>query len=330
MTSTISTTSCASYDDATWLLLLNPISGSGLGLRDRPRIEQAIAAHGLRHVAALSEYPGHVVALVAEAISRGCRRILVAGGDGSLSEAVNGIFGQQAVAPEQVRLALLPIGTGNDWARSHGMPGDYGQALRLIAADQTVSHDVGVIDFPAADDDLARRFFINVAGVGFDAGVIERMPSRKLGRIAYLVGLLRELASYRPLPLRLKIGSGKPGEVQAVEERNASAFVFFACINRYCGGGMLVAPEAQNDDGLLDLTLVRHLGRLELLLNLRRLFDGSLASHPKVSTWRCAAASIEAAAGTAIEADGELVGHVPAVISVLPRALRVIAPRAAA
>lgn len=321
---TTSHTSYTPYDNATWLLLLNPISGCGLGLRDRKRIETAIAAHGLRHVSALSEYPGHVVALVAEAVGRGCRRILIAGGDGSLSEAVNGIFGQQQVAPEQVTLALLPIGTGNDWARSHGIPGDYAAALRLIAADRPVGHDVGIIDFAATG---ARRFFINVAGAGFDAGVVERMPSRKLGRIAYLVGLLRELVSYRALPLRLKIGAG---EERTASECSAAAFAFLVCINRYCGGGMLVAPAAHSDDGLLDLVLVRHLGRLELLLNLRRLFDGSLAEHPKVSVWRSAAAAIEAPPGTSVEADGELVGHAPALFGVLPRALRVVTPRAVA
>lgn len=308
-----------SYDDATWLLLLNPISGGGIGLRDRPRIESMIAAQGLRHVAALSDYPGHIVALVAEAVARGCRRVLVAGGDGSLSEAVNGIFTQSAVAPEQVTLALLPIGTGNDWARGRGIPGDYAQALRLIAAGRVLSHDVGVIDFAAATTNGTRRYFINVAGTGFDSGVIERMPSRKWGRLAYLVGLLRELADYRPLSLRLKI---------AETSVDAKAFVFFACIGRYCGGGMQVAPAARCDDGLFGLTLVRYLGLIELLLNLRRLFDGSIASCPKVSTWQSAAAAIEAPEGSTIEADGELVGHAPARFSILPQALRIIAPAA--
>jgi len=303
------------HDRDTWLLLLNPISGGGLGLRDRARIEAAIVAHGMTHGVALSEYPGHNLALVAEAIVRGCRRILVAGGDGSLSEAVNGIFTQQTVAPDQVTLALLPIGTGNDWARGRGIPGDYAQALDLIAAGQAIRHDVGVIEFTAGN--CARRYFINVAGTGFDAGVIERMPSRKLGRLAYLVGLLRELAGYRRLPLRLKIGA------QRVE---AAAFVFFACIGRYCGGGMQIAPPARCDDGLFDLTLVRYLGRIELLLNLRRLFDGSLPEHPKVSTWQSDTVDIEAPHGAAIEADGELVGHAPARLSILPRALRIIAP----
>ncbi|MFA6311456.1 MAG: diacylglycerol kinase family protein [Sterolibacterium sp.] len=309
-------TSLSSFDGQTWLLLLNPISGGGIGLRDRTRIESALAAHGMSHVAALSEYPGHILALVSEAIVRGCRRILVAGGDGSLSEAVNGIFTQQAVAPDQVTLALLPIGTGNDWARGRGIPHDYASALRLIAAGNALHHDVGIIDFAADGVSGTRRYFVNVAGTGFDAGVIERMPSRKLGRIAYLVGLLRELASYRPLSLRLKIGT------QPVD---AEAFVFFACIGRYCGGGMQVAPPARCDDGLFELTLVRYLGRIELLLNLRRLFDGSLAEHPKVSTWQSATVEIDAPHGAAIEADGELVGHAPARLKILPKALRIIA-----
>lgn len=304
------------YDSDTWLLLLNPISGGGVGLRDRARVESATTAHGMSYVAALSAYPGHIVALVNEAIVRGCRRILVAGGDGSLSEAVNGIFTQQAIAPDQVTLALLPIGTGNDWARGRGIPHDYDSALRLIAAGHTLRHDVGVIDFADTGTSDIRRYFVNVAGTGFDAGVIERMPSRKLGRLAYLVGLLRELAGYRALPLRLKIGA---------RPIDANAFVFFACIGRYCGGGMQVAPSARCDNGVFDLTLVRYLGRIELLLNLRRLFDGTLPDHPKVSTWQSATVEIEAPRGAAIEADGELVGHVPARLSVLPQALRIIA-----
>lgn len=302
------------YDSATWLLLLNPISGGGLGLRDRVRIESAIAARGMQHVAAHSDYPGHIISLVREAIGLGCRRILIAGGDGSLSEAVNGIFTQRAVTADQVALALLPIGTGNDWARGRGIPRDYDQALDLIVAGRTIRHDVGVINFSTAGG--GRRYFINVAGTGFDAGVIERMPSRKLGRIAYLIGLLRELASYRALPLRLRIGT---------RQVDADAFVFFACIGRYCGGGMQIAPRARCDDGLFDLTLVRYLGRIELLLNLRRLFDGTLPEHPKVSTWQDATAGIEAPQGAAVEADGELVGHAPAHFSILPQALRIIA-----
>ncbi len=310
------------FDDDTWLLLVNPISGGGRGVSDLRRIEAALAAHGQRHIAATSEYSGHAIALVSAAIGRGCRRVLVAGGDGSLSEAVNGIFAQRAVAPEEVLLAALPLGTGNDWARGPGPTPDYDGALRLIAAevagekDRQRRHDVGVIEFPATGK---TRYFINVAGGGFDAAVIERMPSRRFGRLAYLLGLLRALAAYRPLSLQLAID----GKNEA-----AQAFVFFACIGRYCGGGMLVAPRARPDDGLLDLTLIRHMSRWRVLASLPRLFDGSLESHPRVSVWRAGSAVIEAPAGTAIEADGELVGHAPATLTVRRQALRIVAPPA--
>ena len=310
------------FDDDTWLLLVNPISGGGRGVRDRSKIEAALAAHGQRHVAVQSEYPGHAIALVSEAIGRGCRRILVAGGDGSVSEAVNGIFAQRSVAPDAVLLALLPLGTGNDWARGPGPTPDYDGALRSIVdgvaseKDRQRRHDVGVIEFPATGK---IRYFINVAGGGFDAAVIERMPSRRFGRLAYLLGLLRALAAYRPLSLNLSID----GRNEA-----AQAFVFFACIGRYCGGGMLVAPRSRPDDGLLDLTLIRHMSRWRVLLSLPRLFDGSLERHPKVSVWRAGSTVIEAPAGTAIEADGELVGHAPATLTVRRQALRIVAPTA--
>lgn len=302
------------YDSSTWLLVLNPVSGRGAGLRDRERIESILAATGIPFVSEVSQYSGHTVSLVSEAIGHGCRRILIAGGDGSLSEAVNGVFRQTAVPPGELRIALIPVGTGNDWARARGLSHDYEQAARTIASGLMQPSDVGMIDLEATQ---TRRWFINVAGMGFDAGVIQRMPTRRLGRLAYLIGLLRELLAYRPLPLAWRIGA---------TSHQADAFVLFACIGRYCGGGMLVAPQADPADGRLDMVLIRHMGRLSVLRALPRLFDGSLAQHPKVETWITEHLRIDAPPGTAIEADGELVGHAPATFTVLPRAIQMVVP----
>ena len=303
------------FDADTWLLLLNPVSGRGSGLRRRAGIEAALAAQGLRCHTQVSEYAGHSVALVRAALAAGCRRLLIAGGDGSVSEAVNGIFSQDQVAPAQVRLALLPIGTGNDWARGLGLPQRIDDVARLLGNHRLRALDVGRIDFPETG---ARRYFINVAGGGFDAQVIERMPSRRFGRLAYVIGLLRGLAAYRPLPLRLEAASGPA---------HAQAFVLFACLGRYCGGGMLVAPQAQSDDGQLDFTLIHHMSRLRVLHALPRLFDGSLLAHPRVQAWCGREAHLAAPPGTAIQADGELVGHAPVRFSVLPQALPVVVPQ---
>lgn len=297
-----------------WLLLLNPVSGGGRGLRQRAHIESALAARHMRFVTAISNYEGHTSELVAEAIRAGCRRLLVGGGDGSLSEAVNGILAVPEVPGTDVTLALLPVGTGNDWARGHGIPHDIDAALDIVAAGKTVAHDAGYVDLPATGQ---RRYFINVAGIGFDAIVVEHMPSRKLGWLAYLVGLLRSLGSLSAIPLRIEV-DGKTEQ--------AGALVLFACIGRYCGGAMFVAPRARTDDGKLDLTLIRHMPRLRIVKSLPQLFDGSIESHPKVTTWQTTAAHVEAPADTPLEADGEFIGHAPATFGVLPGALRVVLP----
>ncbi|MBI4997519.1 MAG: diacylglycerol kinase family lipid kinase [Rhodocyclales bacterium] len=310
------TTEPAKYQYApdTWLLLLNPVSGGGRGLRQRTRIESAMAARHLSAHTAVSEYAGHTTELVARAIRAGCRRLLVGGGDGSLSEAVNGILAVAEVPSTDVTLALLPVGTGNDWARGHGIPHDIDRALDIVAAGRVQAHDAGYVDFPASG---ARRHFINVAGIGFDAIVVEHMPSRKLGWLAYLVGLLRSLGSLSPIPLRIAVDG---------RTEHADALVLFACIGRYCGGAMFVAPRARSDDGKLDLTLIRHMPRLSILRSLPRLFDGSIAAHPRVTMWQTGAARIDAPAGTPLEADGEFIGHAPAAFGVLPGALRVMLP----
>lgn len=297
----------------TWLLLLNPVSGRGRGVRQRAAIEAQLRALGQSFQTQISAHAGHTTALVAAAVSAGCRRVLVAGGDGSLGEAVNGLFQQDAVAPAAVTLALLPVGTGNDWARGQGVPTDLTAALRLAAQGRARAHDAGVIEFAGG----GRRWFVNVAGTGFDAAVVERMPSRRLGRLAYVIGLLRGLAAYAPLPLQL--------DFDARSER-AEALVAFACIGSTCGGGMRVAPAARSDDGQFDLTLIRYLKPLDILRNVRRLFDGTLAEHPKVSIWRTPQVALSGPAGTAVEADGEPVGHLPATVRSLPAALRVVLP----
>jgi diacylglycerol kinase (ATP) len=100
----------------------------------------------------------------------------------------------------------------------------------------------------------------------------------------------------------------------------------FACIGRFCGGGMQVAPEASPVDGLLDLVLIRHMTRLSVLRALPSLFNGKLHQHPKVSAWRTGRIEFMGAPGIAIEADGELVGFTPANFSVLRQAIRIVVP----
>lgn len=295
-----------------WLVVANPISGQGRAMHHRHEIEAVLRRHGIEYDFAISEYPGHAVELAAQAVAGGCRHVLAVGGDGTVNECANGIFRQQAVPTAEVTLGVMPIGTGNDWARGLDLPKDYAEVAALMAAGTSRLHDVGVATF----DDGGTRHFINVAGLGFDAHVVASLPDRTLGPLAYLVGLAKGLLSYHAVPLGLTF---------AGRRIDARAFVLFFAIGRYCGSGMNVAPRAEGDDGLFDITLVQELSRWEVLKSLRKLFDGTLLDHPKVIALREAEASVEAGP-VPVEADGELIGHAPVRFTLLPRSLRVLAP----
>ena len=294
-----------------WFAVLNPAAGGGRALRDRQRIEATLAAAGVPCRLAISEHPGHGIALAQAAASEGWRRFIAIGGDGTLNEVVNGVL-NAGIPPGEATLALLPVGRGDDWARTHRIPRRLEGAVRLIAAGRSALHDVGVAQFHR---DGSKRHFLNVAGVGFDAYVVEQTRATRLGPLSYLAGLLRGFASYRAPRMTLNADS-----IQLDE----TLFVTFAAIGRYCGGGMHVAPAAATDDGLLEVVTIGAIGRLELLINLRRLFDGSLPDYAKVRSARCERLRVEAFPPAGVQADGELLGQAPVTFSVLPRALRVI------
>ena len=281
-------------------------------MHHRHEIEAVLLRHGLDFDFAISEYPGHAIELAARAVAGGCRHVLAVGGDGTVNECAIGIFRQHAAPTAEVTLGVMPIGTGNDWARGLRMPKDYAEVAALMAAGASRLHDVGV----AAFGDGSTRHFVNVAGLGFDAHVVESLPDRTLGPLAYLVGLAKGLLNYRAVSLGLTFAERK------IDTR---AFVLFFAIGRYCGSGMNVAPLAEVDDGLFDITLIQDLSRWEVLKSLRRLFDGTLLTHPKVRALREAAGSV-VAGPVPVEADGELIGHAPVRFAILPRALRVLAP----
>lgn len=296
-----------------WFAVLNPVAGGGRGLRDRPRIEAALGAAGVPFVLSVSEQPGHAIALAHSAAREGFRRFIAVGGDGTLNEVVNGLLGAGTPAGEAT-LALLPVGRGDDWARTHRIPRKLEQAVRLVAAGRSVAHDLGVAEFQR---DGSRRYFINVAGVGFDAYVVEQTRATRLGPLTYVAGLLRGFATYRAP--RMVVSA----DAMQLDE---PLFVTFAAVGRYCGGGMHVAPRAQTDDGRFDVVTIGDIGRLELLGNLRRLFDGSLPEYRKVKTVRCERVQVASSPAARVQADGELLGEAPVTFSVLPRAVHVIVP----
>lgn len=298
--------------DGKWFAVANPASGGGRGARDFDKIAAELNAAKIPSDVVRSERSGHVTELVTSAARAGYRRFLAIGGDGTLSEALNGILGA-GVGAGEATLALIPVGRGNDWARTFAIPRNYAQAVKVLAAGNSILHDVGFAEAPGG----SRRHFLNCAGAGFDAHVVQRTHGRDLGMLSYMAALPGSLLTYRAPEL----------DIRADGQHHAGRlFMAFASINRYCGGGMLVAPAAVCDDGLLDITLLDEISLPELLLNIKKLYDGSLPSHRKVRTFRTSSLEISGPAPVPCEADGESIGATPVRFGVLPRHIRVIAP----
>jgi YegS/Rv2252/BmrU family lipid kinase len=299
-----------------WFAVLNPRSGGGRAARDRHRIVHLLRQAGVQFELAASEYASHAIALARDAAASGYRKFLAIGGDGTLNELLNGALQGGTSESTDVTLGLIPVGRGNDWGRGQRIPSGYREAAALLARQRTVAHDVGIAE--SFDMDTPQlRYFLNVAGVGFDAHVVARTPNDRWGALSYLAALPASFASYRPRELAICADR---------QTFHSTVFVVFAALGRYCGGGMLIAPDAATDDGLFDAVVIEDISKWELALNLRRLFDGSIGRYRKVRVLRTRRLEIAGPEPVGAQADGELLSPTPIRLSVLPHGVRVVVP----
>jgi YegS/Rv2252/BmrU family lipid kinase len=309
-----------------WFAIVNPNAGrTRRNSRAWSSMQAALRDAGVRCDVAMTAGPGDGARLAATAWTEGRRRFLVGGGDGSAHDVVNGLMqaqgepGSPERAPGLPTLVPLPLGTGNDWARSLQLPRSPAHLAQVIRQGRAVPHDVGRIDFPLAGASArASCWFINVAGAGFDAHVIERLPAQTPSGPAYLLGALRELGRYRSP--RFTIDAGALGDTP-ITGRMLLAFV---ANGRYCGGRMLVAPQARQDDGAFDVVTIDDVGRLRALPKLLKLYTGRLQGDPLVRHRVTGSVLIDSLPRAGVEADGQHVGQTPARFTVCPGALQVL------
>lgn len=302
--------------DPRWFVVVNPASGRPDGGAGWRAIESALRDAGVDFDVVHTEHPGHGADLAGAALTRGRRHIAVAGGDGSVNEVLHGVMDAGLTDTREVTLAVMPTGTGNDWARTLGITRRPADIAGTIAGGRTMLHDVGTIDLPGRSP--ARRWFINVAGAGYDAYVTQRVPRPVPSAFTYLRIALRGLAEYRAPRFSIMAAEG-----ERIEGPLLLAFVANA---QYCGNRMHVAPTAQVDDGLLDILAVHDLSLLQVLPKLVKLYGSSILQDRAVRHVRTAAVRIETDPPAVIQADGQIVGETPAAFGLLRQALRVVVP----
>ena len=301
-----------------WFVVLNPHAGSGRGKKDKPEIIKSLNQSGITYKLAVSEFPKHTIELVIQAIKNGYRNLIVAGGDGTLNEAVNGIFSQTVCPPIEITIGMIPVGTGNDWIKTFGIPNNYKDAINIIGKGEPMRQDIGRITF--AENALNQTcYFANMAGFGFDAMVAKKTNSLKdkgrKGISLYLQALGSSFINYQTCKTHIVIDG------QEIDE-----LIFSACIGigKYNGGGMMQAPGAIPNNGLFQVTIIRKIGLFGILRNLTGLYSGKFVNDPRVSVHWGSHVSISAKLNMAGEADGEILGTHKFEIELLSQKLNVI------
>jgi len=287
------------------LVIVNPVAGGGRA----GRAIDWLRARGAK--VRITTRAGEAEVLAANAGNHD--RVIAVGGDGTVQEIVNGLLASSS----RRTLGLVPIGTGNDLARSLGLPPQLDAAWEVAA-----TGEARPIDVARATNGAGRvRWFASAGGIGFDAQVAAAMAQRKGWQASRAGDLLTTLAELRRF-------SNCHVQVTIDEVTFEGPVLFIAAANgAYYGGGMRIAPDAQVDDGRLDICVVGDISRLTAVRQLRNLYRGSHVHHPAVSMHDGVRLRIEGAAETRIHLDGEPFGGLPLAVELHPGALRVAAPR---
>ena len=299
------------------VFLVNPASGSGGTGKRWPELAHRAAQLGLEGETLFSERPGHMIELAERAARDGAGLLVAVSGDGTLNETVNGLVR----AGTGAELAMIPLGTAMDFGRTHAIPARFDDAVRTAASGTVRSIDVGRVTYREWSGSENVRYFGNVASVGMSAAVAKRADemSKRLGaRLTFFYALTRVFLEWQNTSVSVQLADGtrRDGKMHDVIVANGC----------WHGGGMRLAPDALQDDGLFDVVVVGDINKRDFVTTAPKIYKGTYLAHPKVELLRSSSVSAEAPEHLPIELDGEQVGTTPARFEVVPAALRLRVP----
>lgn len=287
------------------MIIANPRAGHDSGRGNIERLRELIRRRGLDCAVVPTEGPGHATELARVFAGSNGSRLAVMGGDGTISEVA------QALVGSDVELGVLSVGTGNDVARSLGLPlNDLEAALDVAADGRPRAIDVG------RERD---RHFISVLGVVFPALVASEANRLRFprGPAAFFVAVYKALHRLRAVPLTIELDSGRlERECVAVMVQNTP----------FTGGGLHMSPTAKVDDGLLDVVVVDRIGRFDVMINFPKIYKGRHFEHPSFSLYRSRSVTIRSTEPLEKMFDGELCGWTPVEATVVAGGLKIVVP----
>ncbi len=304
-------------------VVVNPRSAGGRTAREWPAIERALRSVYPAMTAAFTRARGEAISLVREALREGHDEIVAVGGDGTISEAMNGFFDERGtIAPDAV-FSFATSGTGGDFRKSFGIEAGAVEAVSQLKTANVRPIDVGRISCLSDAGAATVRYFINIASFGLSGMIVASVNRARIsklfgGRFAFAFHSAVGALAYRDQAVRIHADGGL--------DRIARISTVAIANGQYFGGGMRIAPEARPDDGLFDLVILGGGPRREMLANMKLLYTGEHTRLPNVQVARArkiVAAPVAETGGKPvfIEADGENVGRLPATFEILPGGL---------
>lgn len=304
-----------------WIAVVNPKAGGGRVAQEWPLLSATLREKKVSFDEVFTTHRYHAVELVIYALKMGYRKIIAVGGDGTLHEVVNGLFHQTAVPVSDITLAVLPAGSGNDWARMYGVPGNYAKAADLILEGKTLMQDVAKVVYTESGVENY-RYMVNVAGIGLDANICyycNKAKSDSGHRGSYVKAAVNALAGRRSNETEVK------ADGRTVFKGKMFSIGFG--IGRYSGGGMIQVPDAVPDDGLINIMIAGKLPKLKFLFLFGELFKGTIYKVKQVRHLMAGRFEVLTRVPDRVEIDGEVVGTTPMSMEVIPNALRVVTGR---
>jgi YegS/Rv2252/BmrU family lipid kinase len=293
-----------------WFIIANSTSGNRNFSKQWKEIQQLLIQEKIDFSFVFTQFSKHEIKLVDSAIQQGFRNIISVGGDGTLHHIVNGIMSQRYVKTSDITIAVIPLGTGNDWIKTYNIPNSIKKSIHIIAKKKTSLQDIGVLQ----TENKVISYFNNVAGLGYDGYIIYKLEKlKRFGAIAYLLAGISGLLFYKKTFFKI-IFDGKIIETQCL-------IVLFG-ICKFSGGGMQFTKDVHTTNGLLDITIAKNLNLFDLIINIKKLYNGNIVRHKKIETYKTKEITvIPQYSNSIIQADGELIGKGKVKVTIIDKAL---------
>lgn len=293
--------------NAKHLFIINPKAGKGKTINIIPKIKEIFSEHYENYIIEITKYPGHATIIANEYTSKDNYRVYAVGGDGTLNEVLNGMVGSNSL------LGVIPCGSGNDFIKSI-----YMKKFDDDIINDTINGIVQVMDLGKVQN----RYFLNISSVGIDAEVANNVLKYKKfpfisGALAYLLSVITTILKYKSKEIEITIDDKKI---------NINTILLAVANGRYYGGGFMVAPKANLQDGYFDLCLVSTLSKIKMLVLFPKLINGTHDKIKEVSFYKAKSVNIIAKKEMSINIDGELIKSKRVNYEIIERGINFIVP----